>query len=77
MPIVPSRSGRIHELVARLSSARATERDRAVARLTLLGAQAISPVLASLTALLLLLSPVRSASFSISPFCRLSYYFLT
>jgi len=48
MPIVPSRSGSIHELVARLSSSRPTERDRAVARLTLLGARAISPLTASL-----------------------------
>ena len=44
MPIVPSRSGRIHELLAKLASPRAGDRDAAVAGLTLLGPRVIGPI---------------------------------
>jgi len=62
MPIVPSRSGPIHELVARLASSRAGERDGAVARLTLLGARALGPLTASLPAAA---TPARLASIEV------------
>ena len=48
MPIVPSRSRETQALVARLSSARAAERETAVARLLLLGPRALPAVLAAL-----------------------------
>ncbi len=44
MPIVPSRSGRIQELLGRLASASPAERDSAVAGLTLLGARVVEPL---------------------------------
>jgi hypothetical protein len=44
MPIVPSRSGRIHELLGKLASPRASDRDAAVAGLTLLGPRVIGPI---------------------------------
>ena len=44
MPIVPSRSGRIQELLGRLASGRPAERDSAVAGLRLLGARVIEPL---------------------------------
>ncbi len=43
MPIVPSRSARTQELLGRLASPSAAERDSAVAGLTLLGARALLP----------------------------------
>jgi HEAT repeat protein len=48
MPIVPSRSQRIQDLLCRLSSASGKERDSAVARLTLVGARAVEPLIAFL-----------------------------
>jgi len=48
MPIVPSPASRIHALVEQLSSPEPAQRDRAVARLTLLGARAVEPVAASI-----------------------------
>jgi hypothetical protein len=48
MPIVPSRAGRVHELVRRLASGRAADRDSAVAQLTLLGPRVIQTLVASL-----------------------------
>jgi HEAT repeat protein len=50
VPIVPSRSGRIQELLARLASGRRAERDSAVAGLTLLGARVVEPLRAFLPA---------------------------
>lgn len=50
MPIVPSRSGRIQELLGRLASGAAAERDSAVAGLTLLGARVVEPLRAFLPA---------------------------
>jgi hypothetical protein len=44
VPIVPSRAGRIQELLERLSSPSAAERDSAVAGLTLLGSRVIEPL---------------------------------
>jgi len=44
MPIVPSRSGRIQELLERLGSPGAGDRDSAVAGLTLLGPRVIGPI---------------------------------
>ncbi len=44
MPIVPSRSGRIQELLGRLATGGPTERDSAVAGLTLLGARVVEPL---------------------------------
>ena len=44
MPIVPSRSGRIQELLARLASKSAAERDSAVAGLTLVGSRVVEPL---------------------------------
>lgn len=44
MPIVPSRSKQIQELIAALSAPRAAERESAIARLTLLGERAVSPL---------------------------------
>jgi hypothetical protein len=49
MPIVPSRSKRVHALVRQLASERPAERDSAVAQLTLLGPRAVEALLASLT----------------------------
>lgn len=48
MPIVPSRSGRIQELLARLVSGSPVQRDAAVAGLALLGPRVIGPVAALL-----------------------------
>ena len=48
MPIVPSRSGRIQELLSRLASGGPAERDSAVAGLTLLGTRVIEPLRAVL-----------------------------
>ena len=48
MPIVPSRSGRIQELLGRLASGGPAERDSAVAGLTLLGARVVEPLRAIL-----------------------------
>ena len=48
MPIVPSRSGRIQELLGRLASGGPAERDSAVAGLTLLGARVVEPLRAFL-----------------------------
>jgi hypothetical protein len=48
MPIVPSRSERVHALVRQLASERPAERESAVAQLTLLGPRAVEPLLASL-----------------------------
>lgn len=48
MPIVPSRAGRIQELLARLVSERVAVRESAVARLTLLGPRAVPALLAFL-----------------------------
>jgi hypothetical protein len=48
MPIVPSPARRIHDLVARLGSARAADRDSAVAQLTLLGGRVLPALAASL-----------------------------
>lgn len=48
MPIVPSRAGRVRDLVRKLASERAAERDSAVAQLTLLGPRVVEPLLASL-----------------------------
>ena len=48
MPIVPSRSGRIQELLGRLASGGPAERDSAVAGLTLLGVRVVEPVRAIL-----------------------------
>jgi len=48
MPIVPSGAPGIHDLVEQLSSPRPATRDRAVARLTLLGARAVAPLVAAL-----------------------------
>jgi HEAT repeat protein len=48
MAIVPSRKPRIQELLARLGSERAAERDSAVAQLTLLGSRAVEPLLLAL-----------------------------
>ena len=50
MPIVPSRSRRIQELLARLGSPVAAERDAAVAGLTLLGSRVVEPLGAFLPA---------------------------
>ncbi len=44
MPIVPSRSARTQELLGRLASASAAERDSAIAGLTLLGTRALLPL---------------------------------
>jgi HEAT repeat protein len=44
VPIVPSRSGRIRELLGRLASESPAERDSAVAGLTLLGARVVEPL---------------------------------
>jgi HEAT repeat protein len=44
VPIVPSRAGRIHELIGRLASEKTSERDSAVAGLTLLGARVVEPL---------------------------------
>jgi hypothetical protein len=44
MPIVPSRSRRIQELLERLASPRAGDRDSAVAGLTLLGPRVVEPI---------------------------------
>jgi hypothetical protein len=44
VPIVPSRSGRIQQLVGRLASHAAAERDSAVAGLRLLGARVLEPL---------------------------------
>jgi HEAT repeat protein len=48
MPIVPSRARRIQELIRRLSSARAAERESAVAQLTLLGPRVLEALLRAL-----------------------------
>jgi hypothetical protein len=48
VPIVPSRSGRIQELLDRLASGGPAERDSAVAGLTLLGTRVIEPLRALL-----------------------------
>lgn len=48
MPIVPSRAERIRELVGRLASEGAAERDSAVAQLTLIGSRIVAPLRASL-----------------------------
>jgi hypothetical protein len=48
VPIVPSRSGRIQELLGRLASGGPAERDSAVAGLTLLGTRVIEPLRAIL-----------------------------
>jgi HEAT repeat protein len=48
VPIVPSRSGRIQELLGRLASPSPAERDSAVAGLTLLGARVVEPLAAFL-----------------------------
>ena len=48
MPIVPSRSRQIQELVAALAAASAAERESAEARLRLLGARAVLPLVAAL-----------------------------
>jgi hypothetical protein len=48
VPIVPSRSARIHELLGRLASGGPAERDSAVAGLTLLGTRVIEPLRARL-----------------------------
>jgi hypothetical protein len=50
VPIVPSRSARIQELVERLASGGPAERDAAVAGLTLLGTRVIEPLRARLPA---------------------------
>ena len=50
MPIVPSRARHIQELLARLNSEKAAERESAVAQLTLLGARAVEPLLGALVA---------------------------
>lgn len=50
MPIVPSRSRQIQELVAALAAASAAERESAEARLRLLGARAVLPLVAALQA---------------------------
>ena len=44
MPIVPSRSARIQELLGRLASASPAERDSAIAGLTLLGTRVVEPL---------------------------------
>jgi hypothetical protein len=44
VPIVPSRSGRIQELLGRLASGSAAERDSAVAGLSLLGPRVLEPL---------------------------------
>jgi len=44
VPIVPSRSARIQELLGRLASASPAERDSAVAGLTLLGTRVVEPL---------------------------------
>jgi hypothetical protein len=48
MPIVPSRSARIQDLLSGLSSASGRERDSSVARLTLIGERAVEPLVAFL-----------------------------
>jgi hypothetical protein len=48
VPIVPSRFREVQELIEQLSSASASSRESAVARLILLGERAIQPLLASL-----------------------------
>jgi hypothetical protein len=48
VPIVPSRSLRIQELLGRLASESSAERDSAVAGLTLIGARVVEPLGASL-----------------------------
>lgn len=48
MPIVPSRSRRIQELLGRLASEKGADRDSAVAQLTLLGPRVLEPLLAAL-----------------------------
>jgi len=50
MPIVPSRSRQIQELVAALAASSAAERESAVARLRLLGARAALPLVRALQA---------------------------
>ena len=50
MPIVPSRSARIQDLLGRLASGGPAERDSAVAGLTLLGARVVEPLRAILPA---------------------------
>ena len=47
MPIVPSRSKQIQELIAALAAPHAAERDSAVARLTLVGERAVAPLAAA------------------------------
>jgi hypothetical protein len=48
MPILPSRSREIHDLVARLGSESTAERESAVARLTLFGSRALPAIFAAL-----------------------------
>ena len=48
MPIVPSQSRRIQELLGRLASEKSADRDSAVAQLTLLGPRVLEPLLAAL-----------------------------
>ncbi len=48
MPIVPSQSRRIQELLGRLASEKSADRDSAVAQLTLLGPRVLGPLLAAL-----------------------------
>jgi HEAT repeat protein len=48
VPIVPSQSRRIQELLGRLASEKSADRDSAVAQLTLLGARVLEPLLAAL-----------------------------
>jgi hypothetical protein len=48
VPIVPSRARHIQELLARLNSEKAAERDSAVAQLTLLGERTVEPLLGKL-----------------------------
>ena len=50
MPIVPSRSARIQDLLGRLVSGGPAERDSAIAGLTLLGARVVEPLRATLPA---------------------------
>jgi hypothetical protein len=50
VPIVPSRSARTQELLGRLASSSAAERDSAVAGLTLLGSRVVAPLGAFLPA---------------------------
>jgi HEAT repeat protein len=50
VPIVPSQSRRIQELLGRLASQKSVDRDSAVAQLTLLGPRVLEPLLAALPA---------------------------